>query len=214
MDRPRFKMSLAAVIAALGWFGLILQFYLAMEYRRIPLPEAIINFFSFYTILSNILVAICFTCIFLNLKGRIAEFFTSQQAQCAMTVYIVIVGVIYNVVLRGLIHPRGWAQVVDELLHLVIPALTLVYWLVFSPKSNLSWRDIYAWTIFPIIYFFYTFIHGAVSGFYPYPFVDVHVLGYPKVLLNCLLIIAGFLLLSFLFIAAGRYLSSHDADRK
>jgi hypothetical protein len=37
----------------------------------------------------------------------------------------------------------------------------------------------------PIAWFAYTLVHGAVGGWYPYPFVDVGVLGYAVVARNC-----------------------------
>jgi len=54
------------------------------------------------------------------------------------------------------------------------------------------------WLIYPLAYLFYTLIHGAVSGFYPYPFVNVDKLGYGKALLNCLGVTVFFVVLSLL----------------
>jgi len=44
----------------------------------------------------------------------------------AITVYITIVGLVYNVILRFLWKPEGLQFIVDELLHTVIPLLLLV----------------------------------------------------------------------------------------
>jgi hypothetical protein len=36
----------------------------------------------------------------------------------------------------------------------------------------------------PLGYAVYSLIHGAVTGFYPYPFINVGELGYDKMFLN------------------------------
>lgn len=50
-----------AIIFVLGWFALLLQLYLIILHRVSSLPETIVRFFSFFTIQTNILVALCFT---------------------------------------------------------------------------------------------------------------------------------------------------------
>ena len=47
---------------------------------------------------------------------------------------------------------------------------------------DLRWKDAVAWLAYPGVYLVYILARGAVSGLYPYPFVDVNVLGYAGVL--------------------------------
>jgi hypothetical protein len=49
-------------------------------------------------------------------------------------------------------------------------------------------------------------IHGAVTGFYPYPFIDVSKLGYDKVLANMAVLILVFAGLGLSLIAVDRWL--------
>jgi hypothetical protein len=49
-----------------------------------------------------------------------------------------------------------------------------------------------------------------VSGYYPYPFIDVNQLGYPGVLLNGLGLIIAFLVLSSLFVGIGKLISRNN----
>jgi hypothetical protein len=77
----------------------------------------------------------------------------------------------------------------------MMPLLFVLDWLLFVPKGTLRFRDIPTWLVFPAIYVAWTFLHGAVSGFYPYPFVDVGALGYARVGLNVIGLFALFLLL-------------------
>ncbi|MFT3826797.1 MAG: Pr6Pr family membrane protein [Chitinophagaceae bacterium] len=175
-----------------GWFALALQLYLMVTSKEAtnPVFTRVINFFSFFTILSNILVAVNCTVLVIKPSTRI----NTPSVQSALAVYIAIVGITYSLVLRKLWHPQGWQLVADVLLHDVIPVMYVVYWLVFVPKGQLKWNDALRWLLFPFVYIAYTLLRGAQTCWYPYPFVDAHALGYGKVWLNVLLFSAAFLL--------------------
>jgi hypothetical protein len=55
----------------------------------------------------------------------------------------------------------------------------------------------------------YTLIRGAFFGFYPYPFIDVILLGYNKVLLNSFFMVLAFLFIGTLLIGIGKIKSSN-----
>ena len=50
----------------------------------------------------------------------------------------------------------------------------------------------------------WTLLHGAVSGWYPYPFLDVSELGYPRTLLNIAGLVLAFLVLELALVGIGR----------
>ena len=125
----------------------------------------------------------------------------------AITVYITIVGFIYQIILRGTWQPTGFQRIIDELLHSVIPVLTIIFWYLFENKSALKYSQIPKWTIFPILYLIVVLIRGSFSGFYPYPFVDVTKLGFTKVLTNSLWISIFFIGLSMLYIRIGKFIN-------
>lgn len=196
----------AATGALLGWITLILQFYLMMNNRIVSLPETTLRFFSYFTILTNTLVAITYTVLWVDPPTGRFKALTRVSALTAVTVYILIVGIIYNVILRALWEPKGLQYLVDEALHTVIPLLFFIFWLVFVPKASLEWRQSLSWLGYPIAYVLYILILGAITRFYPYPFADAGQLGYPRALLNGLGIVAAFFLLSLLLIALGKRL--------
>src|SRR5271170_5622365 len=107
--------------AIIGWLAIILQLYLIIVNRTTSLPETIIRFFSFFTILVNILVALCFTFLAFKSTSGWGSFFSKQQALTAIAVYIFIVGLVYNIILRSLWKPEGLQRFVDESLHTIIP---------------------------------------------------------------------------------------------
>jgi len=99
---------------------------------------------------------------------------------------------------------EGFSVLANELLHVVVPVLYVLYWFLFAAKARLKWGELYYWLIYPLVYLVYILIRGAISGYYPYPFVDVNVLGYATVAINSLGMIAGFAILSALLILTGR----------
>ena len=199
-------------IVSLGWFALIAQFYLIVINRTASIPETIIRYFSFFTILTNLLVAVCFTSLLIK-KQKPSAFFSKATTLTAITVYILIVGIVYNAILRFLWNPEGLQKVVDELLHTVIPVLCLIFWWKYARSQKMKWNHAYVWLIYPLLYILYILIRGAVSGFYPYPFIDVTTLGYEKVLINSGLIAAAFLIISFILIAIGRKTHSNKNNQ-
>ena len=169
----------AAVGALLGWFALILQLYLMLvKTPGLAMLGTVISYFSFFTILTNFLTGLVFTAVALDLKTARGEWFRSPSVQAGTAVYIAIVGTIYQILLRQLWNPQGAQWVADVLLHSVIPVGYVVYWLLFGPRTGLNWKTAVAWLAYPAVYLVYILARGAMSGLYPYPFVDVNVLGY------------------------------------
>ena len=101
-------------------------------------------------------------------------------------------------------------MVVDELLHSVIPVLFILFWVIFTPTEGLKYKQAFSWLIYPVVYMLYAVIHGAITKFYPYMFVDVTRHGYGKVLTNASLILFAIFALSLILIATGKA----TADKK
>lgn len=200
----------ACILAVIGWLAVLAQLYLILVNRVESLPVTLLSFISYFTILTNILICLAFTNIALTSQDNYKSFISSPSTLAAITVNIMIVAIVYNAVLRPVWNPQGLQRVVDELLHVLIPVLTLAYWLKFVPKAGLKWSAAFSWLIYPLVYFFFVLLRGELTGVYPYPFCNVRVFGYPQVFLNCLVIGALFVGIALLFIAFGRRL---DRDR-
>jgi hypothetical protein len=205
---------IALIGALIGWFAIIAQFYLMMTNKVVSVPETILRFFSFFTIDTNILIAVCFSFIFLRSDSGVGRFFRKATTITAITIYITIVGIVYNVILRSTWQPAGLQKIVDELLHVAIPVLFILFWLLFVPIEQLKWKNAFSWLIYPIIYMAYAIIHGAITKFYPYPFIDVNQLGYRKALLNAGFVLLIIFLLSLALIATGKLLNKFDDGKK
>ena len=199
--------GLLLVLAILGWFALLAQFYINITSGIAPIPELLIRYVSYFTILTNLLVAVCCTSILLAPNSALARFFLRAKTLTAITVYILIVGLIYNLILRFLWLPVGLQKLVDELLHSVIPVMFLVFWFLYVVKSQLVWRDVFPWLIYPLTYVVLIFIRGSASGFYPYPFINVSSIGLEKALSNGVGIAFVFFVISLLFVALAKLIT-------
>ena len=195
---------IAFIGAAIGWFAIIAQLYLIITNRVVSVPGTIFRFFSYFTIDTNILVALCFTFIFLGSKSRLGKFFAKPTTITALTVYITIVGIVYNTILRLTWNPQGLQMVVDEILHSVIPVLFILFWVIFTPTEGLKYKQAFSWLLYPLVYILYAGIHGAITKFYPYIFVDVTRHGYNKVISNAGLLLSAMFILSLILIATGK----------
>ncbi|MEO6851234.1 MAG: Pr6Pr family membrane protein, partial [Mucilaginibacter sp.] len=166
-------------LAVLGWIALIGQFYLIIINRETSVAEAVVRYFTFFTILTNLLIAVCTIVLVIKPASYWGKFFSRPSTLTAIAVSITIVGAVYNIILRSLWKPQGFQRLVDELLHLVIPVLFIIFWVVFVPKGLLKWRNILLWMVYPLVYLLIVIVRGMFSGYYPYPFLDINTFGYP-----------------------------------
>lgn len=199
---------IGALIAALTWFALILQFYLSMTAyiaQGRTIPGALTEFFTYFTIQCNIITAAGLTAVALG--GFSKRFFSRPGVLTASAVYISIVCLVYNIALRGIAHPEGWARVADELLHAICPPLFVIFWISLIPKQGIVWKDAFNWLWYPFFYLVYALIRGAICGRYPYFFLDVVKYGYPRVFINIVILMLVFLGFSMLYVFIARLMS-------
>jgi len=202
-------MRISALVGALlGWFALLLQLYLMLVQSpggARAMAGTVITYFSFFTILTNFLVALVFTATVFSSEIGWGQFFRRPSVQAGAAAYIAIVGITYRLLLRQLWNPQGMQWVADVILHDVIPVGYVLYWVLFAPRTELRWKDALGWLVYPAVYAVYVLARGAVSGLYPYPFMDVNVLGYGGVLVHAAVFLLVFLGMGLLVVAVGRW---------
>jgi hypothetical protein len=170
-----------------------------IQNRTASIFETIIRFFSFFTIVTNTLVGLYFTAQILRISK-----YNKAGTLTAITVYITIVGIVYQLLLRHVWQPNGMQLIVDELLHTINPLFVIVFWYLYEEKKQVKYGQISGWLLYPLVYLIYVLIRGSFSGFYPYPFVNVAKIGLAKTLLNSTMLLLFFILVAFLFVVIGR----------
>ena len=102
-------------------------------------------------------------------------------------------------VLAPLVHPTGLALWITIAFHYFAPWITILGWLLFGPRPRVDDRTL-AWAfVWPAAWIAYTFAHGAVSDWYPYPFLDVTEIGYGRALRNTAVVLLGAVVLALAF---------------
>lgn len=185
MDRANAAPLWRGVFALVGWGSVGLYYGLTISEPAVVDPAVrTLHFFSFFTIQTNLLIALVLTLPVIGTGTRPGRWAASEAVRAGVTMYAVVVGLVYHFLLHATVNPQGLYQLANLGLHYVMPAAILVDWLVFTPRGRLRWLDAGKWLAFPLIYSLWLLLLGAVSGWYPYWFLDLPELGWGRSLLN------------------------------
>ena len=104
------------------------------------------------------MVALCLSGILISPSSPAGIFFSKPSTLTAIALYIFIVGLVYNVILRFIWEPTGLQKWVDETLHVVVPVLFVFSWLLFVIKGTLKWSLPFRWLVYPAVYLVYALL--------------------------------------------------------
>ncbi len=197
----------SALVATVAWFGVLLQLNLTLRLslgNGKTIGEGMIVFFGYFTVLTNILVALVFTVPHVAPATALGRFFVRPGVRTATAAAIALIGLAYFFLLRTIWNPQGWQLVADSVLHYVTPVLYLLFWWAAVPKPGLRWPHVAVWMSYPFGYFAFMLIRGQLTGNYPYHFLDAGAIGYARTLANALGVLLAFAVLSVLLLVAGR----------
>jgi len=180
-DRRVRVVHLAIGVLALANVGLALGLVLLGGDE--PLGTRVVRFWSYFTVLTSSLVGVT-SLLLARDPSRDGPVWRAARLDAVMG--IVVVALVYEVLLRGTFPLEGWDRLTDPVFHVVVPWSTLAAWLWLGPRGRVGWRDVPRSLVYPLAFLGWTLLHGAVTGWYPYPFLDVDALGYGTALLNCL----------------------------
>ncbi len=174
---------LVATFAVVLQLVLVIQGHLVLdEHNRPDLGTRLVRFCSYMTILFNVLVA---WSTFTLACGRDRDTRWWRALRLDAVVLATVGGLVHFFFLRPLLDLSGWDLVADRLLHIAVPVLALLGWLLFGPRGRAGRRDLLPFLVLPVAWLGYTLVRGELVEWYPYPFLDVNEHGYGVVLLNC-----------------------------
>lgn len=151
----------------------------------VEMPTRVLRFFTYFTIQSNILAMTMAVSLLLrpHRDGRLW-----RVARVASVVGMTVTFVVYLVALAPILDLEGVAWWTDIGFHIAAPLLTTGGWLLFGPWPRFDGRSVALFLLWPACWIGYVLIQGTETDWYPYPFLDAGSRGYPRVLLNCLLV--------------------------
>jgi len=188
--------------AILGWGALALQFVILRENIQSQGGTsglAAWRFFGYFTILTNILVAIILSHATVRPKSNTGP--GTPSVRLSVATAIAMVGIVYSIALREMWNPQGWQKVADAILHDVMPAGFVLFFL-FCSHRTLRWRDAVYALILPSAYVVFAFARDAIDGSYPYHFLDPTKLSTSSLALNGAALLLAFLIVALLLIGA------------
>lgn len=152
---------------------------------------SLVNFFSFFTIQSNILAAGLFLTVgAAMLLGARKGSLHLAMFRGAATLYMLMTGIIYALLLSGL-EVQLTLPWVNVVLHYIMPVAVMMDWLIATPRYKIPYKFALLWLIFPILYALYSLVRGFFTEWYPYPFLDPLLTGYANIIAVSVGIVLG-----------------------
>lgn len=208
MNKRLFLIGARLFFAALNVAAIAAQLIYSSQYS---ISFSLINFFSFFTILSNVFVTVVFVMSAFYLAVGRKPSMTDDVLRGASVLYMAITGVVYALLLSGIDVDLSLPWV-NLQLHYIMPIVVVADWLYQPQKNKLAVKDIAVWLVFPALYLLYTLVRGPFVGWYPYPFLDPNQAGgYGGVALYSVGIVVALFIVGFMLMKLGNLLKRHVA---
>jgi len=197
------KLAAARLFFGLLTFAALIRSFI---FSFVQSGNSAFNFFSYFTILTNLFVAFVLVFSAINLIRREPPTETGDILRGSATVSIAIVGIVFGLLLSHM--DSGMIPWTNFVAHYLMPVVMVLDWLIQPPRATLSARHIWYWIIYPIAYLLYSLIRGSFINWYPYWFIDPSQSpdGWIGVILFATAITLGFLVISFALLWLGNKL--------
>lgn len=174
--------------------GLVIQGQSVLDESQVPpLGTRLWRLASYFTIQSNLLVAAVAATLVRNAERDGPAW---RVLRIDAVLGITLTGLVHFFLLRPLLDLQGLNAVADTGLHLVVPAMALLGWVVLGPRPRLTASSVLWSLLWPVAWLVTTLVLGAITQWYPYPFLDVGLRGTAPVLLTCAAVTFLFILLA------------------
>jgi hypothetical protein len=207
-----FSLALNLVITALGVYPATTRTPTLFGYDT---PDGlagalsrVVDFFSYFTILSNIVVAVVLTALARGV-ARPVRFWPALRMDSL--IMITVTGLVFAIVLAPEAQLEGLEYVTNTIEHYLAPVLTVVTWLVWGPFGWFRLSTVLSAMVLPVLWLGYTLVRGAVINAYPYGFIDAAALGYPTALRNIAGVLVIGIVLALVFLGLDRLRSRRSA---
>lgn len=179
---------LTAVVAGLS---LLIELVVVVTGGLQPIGTQLIRQLSYFPIQGTVLVAVSTA---LLVPDRQRDGAVWRAVRLCSLLGAMVTFLVYLAVLRPTRPEGAWSVLAGSGLHYAVPVLAMLGWVVFGPRARIRRLDVLTSLIWPLAWFAWTLGHGAVTGFYPYPFIDLREQGYFGVFWHCLVIVLILLL--------------------
>lgn len=200
LSRPLITTPAVRVVhLALGLLGFVTVGWNLRNTLQDP-DASIVNFFSFFTIESNLFAAAIWVWVAAKPRPTVLQ----DRLRGAATLYMAITGIIYAVLLSGgKSDTQAW---INDVEHRVLPVAIALDWMIVVPHRKVRPTTALPWLLVPLAFFAYSLIRGAFVDWYPYPFMspEVHPYGTVFITAGVLAVLMGLLAMAIAWLGSLR----------
>ena len=182
---PERARTVHVVVAVAAWGAVLFQLALVLQGSAVLVEEdppsrgeSIYRFFAYFTIQSNLLVAVVSTVL---ARDPAIDRPAWRVVRLAGLVGITVTGLVHFFLLRPLLDLDGADWAADKWLHMVVPVLAIAAWAWVGPRPRFAVREAAYALCWPLVWLAWTLVVGRVDGWVPYPFLDADTEGWGAV---------------------------------
>lgn len=173
--------------------GLIILASITLQIVNFALQNKLelLNFFSLFTIQSNLLSAVVF--ILTKHKHEIFDYLrglTTLSLLITSFGYIFLLGNKQDYLLPS----------VNIVVHYLAPSFALLSWIIHPPTIAPTIKSATTWLLLPFLFFAYSMIRGVFTNWYPYDFINPSKVSTHGIAITFVTVLIGSLILSLLLI--------------
>ena len=135
------------------------------------------EYFAYFSIQGTLICAVMLAVTGVRTLQGLSDTKLITITRLSSTVYVVVIAVVYNALLRGLpgdVRDAGynWPQVPNEIMHVWGPVLMLLDWLLVAGFSSIRLRAAFWVAVYPLTWLAFSVIRGMSDGWWAYWFLD------------------------------------------
>ncbi len=135
------------------------------------------EYFAYFSIQGTLICAVMLAVTGVRSFQGLSDTKLITISRLSSTVYVVVIAVVYNALLRGLPGDArdagyNWPQVPNEIIHVWGPIFMLLDWLLVAGFSSVRLRAAFWVVVYPLAWILFSVIRGNIDGWWAYWFLD------------------------------------------
>ena len=135
------------------------------------------EYFAYFSIQGTLICAVMLAVTGVRSIQGLSDTKLITISRLSSTVYVVVIAVVYNALLRGLpgdVRDAGynWPQVPNEIIHVWGPIFMLLDWLLVAGFSSIRLRAAFWVAVYPLTWLVFSVVRGIIDGWWAYWFLD------------------------------------------
>jgi len=127
-----------------------------------------VSFLSYFTIQSNLIAVAVFLIGAARWRSPSSPTWDLVRGQSVLVMTVTLI--VFALLLSGTDVDTA-LQWVDLVVHRIMPIAVMIDWVI-DPPAPISFRRSLRWLVYPLVWVGYALVRGALTGRYPYPFLD------------------------------------------